>query len=234
MDRVDSKFTFKAKLLPAILKEIEPFYSCLQIDEHRISNLQNLYYDTPDLNLYKQHHNNKLNRYKVRHRTYLNSGLKYLEIKFKNNKDRTIKKRIEHNSTTIEYGASAFLETELPFNTTTLKPMVWVNYSRITLISKHGIEKLTIDLDLKFETKTDQYNLPGLVIAEIKQHHLQPSYFLNVMKNLNLRREPISKYCFAIAFAIADIKKNNFKQKLINLKQIIHHDPTSNLYRNFN
>jgi hypothetical protein len=185
--------------------------------------------------MYNQHHNNKLNRYKVRQRTYEESGQSYLEIKFKSNKGRTIKNRIETQNTAFPFEANnfEFLTTHLPFNPNTLKPMAWINYSRITLISKQCSEKLTLDLDLEFKKDTESYNLTGLVIAEVKQTQPAPSHFLKVMKKLGLSADAMSKYCFAIAFTNREVKKNNFKEKLLALKQIIRHDADSNIYRNF-
>jgi hypothetical protein len=231
MNRTDTKFTFKSDLLPFILKEIEPYYNCFRIESKKKSDYQNLYYDTESLDLYKQHHNGKLNRYKIRHRTYVDSNLGYLEIKFKSNKGRTHKKRMVQKtpSAIFENGAYKFLAEELPFDPRLLKPTVQVNYSRITLINKKSAERLTIDLNIQFINGNRVVNLDNLVIAEVKQEKTKGSYFLSVMKNLNIRQSPISKYCFALAFTRKEVKKNNFKEKLLALRTILSHDPLTSI-----
>ena len=65
-----------------------PHYKCVEIENKRVSQYQTLYYDTKDMKLYNEHHNGHLNRYKIRHRTYVDSNLSFLEVKFKNNKGR--------------------------------------------------------------------------------------------------------------------------------------------------
>ncbi|MBK7667231.1 MAG: VTC domain-containing protein [Sphingobacteriaceae bacterium] len=96
MDRTDTKFTFSEENLKKVLTEVKSDYKILEIENCRMSTYQTLYYDTSDLSLYLKHHNGKLNRYKIRHRTYVESKLGFLEVKFKNNKGRTIKVRIKN------------------------------------------------------------------------------------------------------------------------------------------
>lgn len=233
MNRTDTKYIFKADLLPDILKEIEPFYYCLEINSTTISKYQTLYYDTKKLSLYSKHHNGELNRYKIRHRTYVDSGLGYLEVKFKNNKGRTIKERIKElkPQLTFKDNAFQFLSNELPFDPNQLIPIVNVNYSRITLVNKQSAERLTIDIDLEFKNEKKTTKLNNLAIAEVKQEKRKSSEFTNVMKKLHIREGSISKYCFAIAFTFDDVKKNNFKEKILSLKHIINHDTTTNFFR---
>jgi hypothetical protein len=233
MDRTDTKFTFRLSQLAEVLAEAAPFYRCLEIENERVSRYRTLYYDTSDLMLYNKHHSGALNRYKIRHRTYVESNLGYLEVKFKNNKGRTIKERIKQKTADESFSetASKFLSEELPFNPSTLLPVVWINYGRITLVNRESAERVTIDLDLEFKRDSESMKLDNLVIAEVKQDKRRPSPFLAIMKRMHIREGSISKYCFAIAFTRDDVKKNNFKEKLFSLKHIINHDVITNSYR---
>jgi len=236
MDRTDTKYTFKADQLPALLKLTEPHYKCLQIEGKVISHYQTLYYDTEEMTLYKKHHNGELNRYKIRHRTYVDSNMGYLEVKFKNNKGRTIKERIKQKVVGNEFNETAiqFLSSELPFNPNVLKPVVWVNYGRITLVNKLTAERVTIDTGLQFVTDTKNITLDNLIIVEVKQDKKKRSPFIDAMKSMHIREGSISKYCFAIAFTRNDVKKNNFKEKLFSLKHIINYDTITDSYRGNN
>jgi hypothetical protein len=226
MNRTDTKFTFNRSQFNEVMKLIMPHYRVLEIDGKRLSRYKTLYYDTPDYRLYARHHNGGLNRYKIRHRSYLESDIGFLEVKFKSNKGRTVKERIKKQDipTKWENEAEAFLKDMLPFDPHSLKPVIWVNYSRITLVNKTTPERVTIDVDLAFEKEHEKKNLSNLVIAEVKQEKRGASPFIKAMKQFYIREGAISKYCLAIALTNNPVKRNNFKEKLLNLKHIIHDD----------
>lgn len=224
MDRTDTKFTFNVNELPSILEEAKNYYRILSVEGNRISRYKTLYFDTQDFDLYNEHHSGKLNRYKIRHRTYVESNLGFLEVKFKNNKGRTLKTRIkEVEVPELNTGkAFEFLKKMLPFDPLILLPKIWINYSRITLVNKTSAERLTLDLNLEFEKNGKKKNLDQLVIAEVKQDSKVASPFISIMRNKHIRQGSISKYCFGIASSYSEVKKNNFKQKLSNVKKIIN------------
>ena len=224
MDRTDTKFTFTQEELVPILEEAKDLYKVLDIENHRISTYRTLYYDTKDLNLYTQHHNGKLNRYKVRHRTYVESNIGFLEVKFKNNKGRTIKDRIKKaDAPQLWCGeSSGFLTKKTPFRPEGLVPVVWVNYKRITLVNNANAERVTIDTDLEFVNDGVTRKMKGLVIAEVKQDKKNRSDFLGLMKKYRIREGSISKYCMAVVMTEPGVKKNNFKERLSSLKHIIY------------
>lgn len=223
MNRTDTKFTFNFDQFENVLKDILEHYRVLEVDGKRISRYKTLYYDTVKFNLYTKHHNGELNRYKIRHRTYVESNIGFLEVKFKNNKGRTVKDRIKKKDvpTLWEGEAELFLNKMLPFEPQTLVPVLWVNYSRLTLVNKTDSERLTIDLDLEFVNDGVTKSLSNLVIAEVKQEKRKSSPFMKVMKKYHIRQGSISKYCMGIALTCDSVKKNNFKEKLHNIKHLI-------------
>lgn len=224
MDRTDKKFTFHISMLAGILHEAEQHYKILEVEGHRISRYKTLYFDTEQFDLYNKHHNGKLNRYKVRHRTYVDSNLGFLEVKFKNNKGRTLKTRIKEKeiSWLDSVKGVEFLQRMLPFNPLNLIPKIWINYSRITLVNKITAERLTIDLNLEFDSERKTEMLDELVIAEVKQNSKLASPFVEMMRVRHIREGSISKYCFGVASSFAEVKKNNFKVKLLHIKKIIN------------
>ena len=94
LDRKDTKFVFNQNQLPSILEKIKPYYKILEIDNSSIFNYDNTYFDTNDFLFYNQHHNEHRQRFKVRLRKYSSSSKSFFEIKIKNNKNRTVKKRM--------------------------------------------------------------------------------------------------------------------------------------------
>src|ERR1700741_1574991 len=138
MNRTDTKFLFTQAQFEIVMKEIEGHYRVLEVSGKRLNRYKTLYYDTSGMDLYNEHHNGKLNRYKVRHRTYVESDIGFLEVKFKNNKGRTIKDRIKKAEVPMSWegDAEVFLQSKLPFNPSELVPVLWINYSRLTLVNK--------------------------------------------------------------------------------------------------
>jgi len=94
MHRVDTKFLINTKQLSELLLKAHDFYHVVQIQGERLTPYKTIYFDTSDAKMYNMHHNGKLNRVKVRTRSYVNSGISFLEIKKKNNKGKTTKNRI--------------------------------------------------------------------------------------------------------------------------------------------
>ena len=223
MDRTDTKFIFNISELCSILMEAKKNYKIVDIEGNSISRYKTLYFDSEELTLYNKHQVGKLNRYKIRHRTYVDSNLGFLEVKFKNNKGRTFKTRIKENMVPdLTTGkAFEFLEKTLPFSPLNLIPKIWINYSRITLVNKTSAERLTLDLNLEFEKDGQTKMLDQLVIAEVKQDSKVASPFVSTMRTMHIREGSISKYCFGVATIFPEVKKNNFKQKLLTVKKII-------------
>lgn len=221
MNRTDTKFVFHSELLPGFLMQIIKDYKILEINGVRASRYQTLYFDTRDFKMYLEHHRGKPTRYKVRHRIYVDSNLHYFEIKFKNNKGRTIKNRIKKKEVdyVIKDKAEQFLEEKTNFSAQNLFPKLWSNCSRITLVNKYTKERLTLDINLQFKNDTEEKNLSNVVIAEVKQEKLSPSPFIRLMKNNRIRAGSISKYCFGVIF-LYNIKKNNFKPNLLFINKL--------------
>ncbi|MFN5628873.1 MAG: polyphosphate polymerase domain-containing protein [Bacteroidota bacterium] len=227
MDRTDTKFVFHASDLSKILNTLKGNYRVLQVNNKVLSCYKTLYYDTQNFDLYLQHHNGKLNRYKIRHRTYVDSNIAFLEVKHKNNKGRTLKTRIRKQSMLPNFDGSSleFLSSKLPFNPTLLLPKLWVNYHRITLVNLEIGERVTIDLSLEFsDTKKNKIALNNLIIAEVKQDKKNPSTFISAMKQFGIRPGSISKYCMAASYLNTQLKTNSFKLKLNQISKIITHE----------
>jgi len=224
MSRTDTKFVFNIELLPDILEKLKIHYKVLNVDGVNVSDYQTLYYDTDDFLFYNQHQCGKANRCKVRYRTYVQSDLHFFEVKNKNNKQITSKKRIKsiEEETLISEKAMSFYHENAIVNDADLKPKLWANYARITLVNKTQPERLTLDLNLNFkhDSNTKEYN--NIVIAELKQERKTRSAFIQVINSYFIREFSISKYCLGVANLFQNVKTNNLKAKLLILKKISH------------
>jgi hypothetical protein len=227
LDRVDTKVVMTSSQLVRALWAVSGQYRVLTIERRRISRYQTLYYDTAGLDLYHQHHNGLGTRYKVRSRTYVESGLTFFEVKHKTNRRRTIKSRLPLPGmiTAIEGPPGAFLDAHTPLHGDELQPVLWNTFSRITLVSRHHQERVTLDLNLGFSHGSAQVALPGLAIAEVKQPHFsQASDLLQQLRRLGVRPGPFSKYCMGVCLLYPDIKHNNFKRQLCLIDHIVEEE----------
>ena len=96
MNRIDTKYLTKVDTLVHVLEDAARHgYRALETEGTKVCPYDTLYYDTPGLQMFLDHHNRRLVRQKVRTRTYVDSGQTFLEIKRKNNHGRTKKKRTQ-------------------------------------------------------------------------------------------------------------------------------------------
>jgi hypothetical protein len=217
LDRLDVKFAFSSSILDSILKDCIETYQILCIDGAFIFDYTTTYYDTPTLLFYTQHHNGKRNRVKIRTRLYEHSQEKFLEVKNKTNKGKTIKSRMMSNDILLE---NEFLKEVTGFGVADLKESLISRYSRITLLHKENKEKITFDIHLKFEREGKKSGLENIVIAELKSEKPNGSCFFKIMKKHRIKSGALSKYCLGI-LQLEHIKKyHNFKPLFIKLSNL--------------
>jgi hypothetical protein len=223
-DRIDTKFMFRDDILPAVLSQIHEYYYALDINGMRYNNYETLYFDTPDFKMYLNHQNGRTNRFKFRERRYVESDLYFFEVKFKNNKGRTIKERIKRPQlfTHISDASRELVKNVSNVNPDTLEAKLWVHYRRMTFVGKKTAERLTIDTKMVYQDEKQTVPITGLAIAEVKQGSaLDKSPFVVLMKKNRVQAKSISKYCLGVITLNSDIKKNNFKPTLIYLQKLL-------------
>lgn len=223
MDRFDKKFVFSIEKLQAVLDAATCHYRILQIYNQRIMAYTSMYYDTPGFAMFNDHHNRKLNRYKIRKREYLNSGEVFLEIKIKSNKGRTRKKRIRIANRHAAFckDEKKFIKKTTPYRPKILYPALNNNFKRITLVHKSKPERVTLDLDLSYNMAGKSAGIPALCVAEIKQSRASGvSNIERIFRNNSILQNNFSKYCMGLVMMKPGIKYNRFKQQLLQLKKI--------------
>ena len=224
MDRRDTKYAFRQDELGEFLAQLKDSYRVLEVDNYRLINYESLYFDTPDFELYNHHHCGRFNRYKIRYRKYVQSGLSFFEIKFKSNKGRTIKKRIKPSNIfeVIDNDAKSFFQKHCTMSPEALEAKMYIGFNRMTLVNKNSPERVTIDLNLTFKNAEQKKEVQNLVIAEVKQDKSSRSEFIRLMKHYHVREGTISKYCLGISHLFKQLKNNNFKPQLIKFNKILY------------
>ena len=225
MNRVDTKFTTSTSRLPELLTCLQADYLMQEINESRLNAYHTLYLDTVDRAMYMAHHNCRRTREKIRIRSYFDSQSVFLEVKNKNNKGRTKKKRFEMPDMKAykEPEAVTFLETYAKYPPEKLCPRLEIDFHRITLVNSKKTERLTIDVNLAFRspaTDGTEKQLDDLVIIELKQQGHMSSLAKSLLSELHIRPVSISKYCLGTILTVPDIKNNMFKEKMIQINKI--------------
>jgi hypothetical protein len=229
MDRVDSKFVAPLSLLPQLLEEMAPYFKVQINNGKRIAPYCTQYFDTPDLSMFTMHQNGKLNRQKIRIRSYVDSHISFLEVKNKNNKGRTSKKRVPVDLSHIQSiedldTGQQFLEENAMVDSRELEPVLANEFNRITLVNNRATERITLDLNLSFLNYQTgkKKNLENLLILELKQDGLQHSDFLDILNRLRIKQSSFSKYCMGTVLTNPGVKYNRFKCKWTLINKITH------------
>lgn len=225
MNRVDTKYLITEKQLLQILQRICNEYYAQEVLGNRFAAYRTVYYDTPDLTMYLIHHNRHLVRDKVRVRTYLDSNLSFCEVKHKNNKGRTSKKRIqvEPIANIVENPeAAAFLAERQPYEVGILSPKLVTLFDRITLVNFGKTERLTIDCNLRFNNFENNAtaSVAPLAVMELKQDGRAHSLLKDVLFDLRIKPFKMSKYCIGTCMTRPDVKLNRFKKKLRRIEKM--------------
>jgi len=227
MDRLETKHIFRNDNILNFLSGLESDYRILEITGQRICSYRTEYYDTDDFHFFHQHQNGSGRRWKVRQRTYLDSQASFLEVKYKDNRKRTRKSRIQTdiNPDHILDNENAFLSANAPHSMADLHPKLEVLYTRTTLVKNDGLERVTLDSQLHFSNGKIRSDLDRLMIAEIKQASYNPaSPFMVHLKKGGVRPSPFSKYCIGVSLLYPEIKHNRFKPILHHVSNLLGGD----------
>lgn len=230
LNRIDSKYlTNEATLLQVLADARAAGYRALEAEGAKVSPYYSIYFDTPGMKMFLDHHNRRLVRQKVRTREYVNSGLAFLEIKRKNNHGRTKKKRIgiaeaEMSGFAGNPEACAYLADHSWFTVGDLRPVLSTAFRRITLVNPARTERLTIDTSLLFTNfrTGKKASLEDAVIIELKQDGHAASQMKGILLDHRVKSVRVSKYCMAVTLTDPSVKSGRFKVKVHAIEKTIN------------
>jgi hypothetical protein len=234
--RRDNKYIVDRAVLAKALGEFVGEFDVLEIDGRRSFTYDTCYFDSAERECYKDHHRGRRCRAKVRIRNYVDSNFCFVEVKLKDKRGETIKKRLKHDSArhqNLDSRAMQFVDhcfrelygKPFPYK---LQQALDMRYKRVTLVAKSGGERMTIDSQLHFmdgnrvtsinddifivETKSSNGN--GIADKALRKLHRHP------MKHC-------SKYCAGTAILRDEMQTNNFRavmRKLATTDRVFGHD----------
>lgn len=225
MRRKDKKYLFSVRHLSTVLSMVRDDYRVLDINGFRAQYYHTCYFDTEGREMYHKHHRGMANRHKVRIRKYGASDLHFLEVKRKDAKGVTTKKRVKTEG--MDHGLllkeEAFLLSFSPYGGEGISPVMENKFYRITLVNHAKTERVTLDYDLRFSRwqTGEELFLPGIAIAEIKYE----GFLQGASMHLALRKSQVtpgrfSKYAIGMALLHSDLKQNRFKRKVQKVHKI--------------
>lgn len=220
MNRIDTKYLLPREYLFKLLLELQGKYQVLDINGEQVFTYENRYFDTEDFQFFRKHHTGKQNRYKVRSRNYKETDTSFLEVKFKNNKKRTIKKRIKicPNGSDKE-SQTAFLQKQFKDEVKILLNSQYSVYNRLTLVNEQNQERVTLDFNLRYkkdEHDSSQVKLDNICIAELKQGDKNiRSEFSTLMRKHCFQPTSFSKYCIGCCLLYPESLKNNLFKPIL-------------------
>lgn len=215
MNRIDTKFVTTFQSLVKLLELAEREYCVQKIDGEYNMPYYTRYFDTEQCDMYIEHLRGRKRRQKIRIRQYETSGVAFLEIKNKNNKGRTAKRRIAYDADDVNV-SSDFINTHSLYSYDELSSRIENRFSRITLVNRNKTERLTIDTGLKFHNfhTGNICELKDLVIIELKRDGNVFSPISEIMRQLRIHPAKFSKYCMGMAFTDEALRKNRFKPRM--------------------
>lgn len=218
MNRTDTKFVLTEEALQRFLRMAVGGYRVQEVEGEREADYCTVYLDTPTREMYLMHELGRAVREKIRVRTYVASGLTFLEVKNKDNHGRTDKQRIRVTSAdtlTAEEGDD-FLQRHAWYGLGQLVPTLVNRFCRITLVNNAQTERLTIDHDIRFRNLLNGHctALPQFVVVELKRDGRTSSAAGEMLRQLRIHPAGFSKYCVGSALTDAALRQNRFKAKI--------------------
>ena len=162
LTRVDRKYLVPLKSAQELVDGLAPDARVLAIDEQRRFSYASTYFDTPGLEAFMLAARKRRRRFKVRTRTYLDSGLCFLEVKTCGARGSTVKRRMGYyadDASRLTGPGRAFVAACLAGAGVTgsaaarevaaaLRPVLTTTYERTTLHLPRAEARATIDTAL--------------------------------------------------------------------------------------
>jgi VTC domain len=208
LERLDNKYIVSSAILGAAAGGLADAFHVLDIAGVRAFSYDTCYFDDAQSQSYLDHHQGRRKRCKVRVRKYREAGLCFVEVKLKDKRGITIKRRLPYDSALfrvldnaalahVDAAYRALYAEEFPLD---LRPVIEMSYRRITLVAKEGGERTTIDSNIEFRSGALRRVLsPDLFIVETKSARGN-GLADKVLRSLHAHPTPgCSKYCVGMA-----------------------------------
>ncbi|MEU8660882.1 polyphosphate polymerase domain-containing protein [Actinoplanes philippinensis] len=221
LTRLDRKYVLPAEALPDLLDRMPYEVRALQIDHQRTFGYRSVYFDTADLDSFLAAAHQRRRRFKVRVRTYLDSGLTFVEVKTRGCRGVTVKERIPYAGDGADlgaegraYAAAVLAGAGLHPDVRRLRPVMATYYRRNTLYVPSTGSRVTVDTGLAWQLPDGStVHMPRSVIVETKSGRAA-SDVDRLLWSLGHRPAAISKYATGLAALRPELPANRWRPVL--------------------
>jgi len=223
LTRVDRKYVLPRAGLDAVIGALDPHTKVLEIDGARAFAYESVYFDTPDLLSFRMAAQPRRRRFKLRTRSYLDTGTSYLEIKTRGARGTTVKDRGEYDlrdrgrltDDARDDVADAFTTIGVAAERADdLDATLMTRYRRATLLAPDGSGRATIDTGLEWiEPDGHGFALPAVAIVETKSGS-RPSGVDRALWRAGHRPATVSKYATGLAALHPGLPRNRWSRLL--------------------
>jgi hypothetical protein len=223
LQRTDTKYLLPRRSLPELLGYLNRDYRLLLAGEQRSALYLTQYLDTPSYALFHDHRRGKRLRYKVRLRHYPDRGLSYLEVKGKCASGGTRKWRrpLAYRCNELSPDDLQFVSGQVPLDGATLVPSLVNQFRRITLVGIELPERITLDMDLKFENDESSHALSGVLVVEVKQSRFfRRSPVVQALARCRALPGSTSKYCVGTMLLRPELRHNRLRPTLARIERV--------------
>lgn len=218
--RVDKKFLLTPEQFTQLSERLGKKFKIMQIDARRTFRYESVYFDTEDFDQYRAHRQGRRRRYKVRSRTYTDTGLSMFEIKTKGLRGATVKHRIQQRlnhageltDDNLEF-LSTVLDSEYGQQVPELQPVLESAYTRATFVNPVDSERLTCDVELEYANDQRRISGPDLIVVETKSADGRGASD-RALADLGIREVSMSKYCIGVALLNPQLPANRWSRLL--------------------
>ncbi|MEU4424726.1 polyphosphate polymerase domain-containing protein [Actinoplanes sp. NPDC024001] len=176
LTRLDRKYLLPAADLPGALERMPADVRMLEIDGRRAFAYRSVYFDTAGLDAYLAAARRRRRRFKIRIRTYLDTGQAFLEVKTRGTRGFTIKDRIAYAGDSarlspegLAHTGSVLADAGIPADGHEFRPVLATFYRRTTLYVPSTGSRVTVDTDLAWTLPDGStVRMPDTVIVETK------------------------------------------------------------------
>jgi hypothetical protein len=215
--RRDRKYLVPTSMLGSLLDGTG--LKALDIDGKRSFRYESVYFDTPALVSYKAAAHRRRLRFKVRTRSYLDSGVSWLEVKTRDRRGLNNKERLAYDikqRATLAAPGLHFLRRyeQIAPSSSELHAAITTRYHRATLLDEGSGSRTTIDTNVEWETPAgSRTELPGMAIVETKTDGA-PCEIDHRLWSMHIRPKKMSKYCAGLAALTPGLPANKWNRVL--------------------
>jgi hypothetical protein len=215
LTRKDRKYLLPAASVSDVLDQLDGSICALEIDGQRSFTYETPYFDEDDFTSYFSALRRRSNRFKVRTRLYIESGLCQLEVKLRNSRGQTVKHRRQHDNaslTELTDDERAWLRTfpQVTDHALSLNHHMTTIYRRSTLMLSGGSGRVTIDHDVEFVSPGGhRLALPSIAIVETKGPG-KPTAADRALWRLGHRPVSMSKFTVGLSLLVPELPANHW------------------------